>query len=548
MRTFIFTLLLIFIFTQQTFSQMTEAADLIVINAKVHSFNLDFSEIEAFAVKNGRFAGIGSTKEILAKYHSTNILNAVGAHLYPGFIDAHCHFLGYAMSLRQIDLFGIDSWKKVLDILKERSEAFSDEWLVGRGWDHNLWEEKIFPDRTQLDILFPHRPVVLIRVDGHSLLANGEALKRAGIGLEALFLKGEVEVKNGRLTGILSENAADKMRNAIPAPLPATMTLLVKEAQANCFSVGLTTVADAGLEAGEVRLIDSLQKDNKLKMRIYGMLSPTEENIHSFVEKGIYRTDHLDIRSIKLYFDGSLGSRTALLKHSYQDDPSKQGLLVTNIDSVRKISGLAMKNGYQVNSHAIGDSAVKRVLLVYGEFLKAKNDLRWRIEHAQVVDPADISLFGKYSVIPSVQATHATSDMRWAGDRLGQERIRWAYAYRSLMLENGWIANGTDFPIENIRPLYTFYAAVARKDLKGWPPSGFQMENALSRGDALKSITIWAAKGCFEEKEKGSIEIGKFADFVILDRDILTVDEKDLPGTIVLKTFVGGEKVFEREK
>ena len=527
---------------------MKLAADLIVINAKVHSVATGVPETEAFAVIHGKFAGIGSTKEILGKYHSTEIVDAQEAHLYPGFIDSHCHFYGYAMSLRQIDLNGIDSWMKIIEILKARAEVFPDEWLVGRGWDHNLWEEKTFPDRTQLDLLFPHRPVVLIRVDGHVVLANGEAMKRAGIESEAAYLKGEVEMKNGRITGILSENAADKMRGSIPAPGPETMTQLLKEAEANCFSVGLTTVADAGLETGEVRFIDSLQKDRQLKMRIYGMLSPSVENIHTFIQKGPYRTDHLDIRSIKLYFDGSLGSRTALLKHPYHDAPSKQGLLVTHIDSVRKICRLAIKNGYQVNSHAIGDSAVKRVLLVYGEFLNGKNDLRWRIEHAQVVDPTDISLFGKYSVIPSVQATHATSDMRWAADRLGHERIGWAYAYRTLMNENGWIANGTDFPIENISPLYTFYAAVARKDLNGWPPGGFQMENALTRDEALRSITIWAAKSCFEESEKGSIENGKFADFVILDRDLLTVPENELPLIKVMQTFVGGEKVYEREK
>ena len=232
------------------------------------------------------------------------------------------------------------------------------------------------------------------------------------------------------------------------------------------------------------------------------------------------------------------------MKDPYSDDPTKYGIRVTSPDSIEKICALALDKGYQVNTHAIGDSAVAEVLGIYSEYLKGKNDLRWRIEHAQVVDPLDIQMFGRNSIIPSVQATHATSDMNWAKDRLGTRRIRYAYAYKNLLAQNGWIANGTDFPIENISPVLTFYAAVTRQDIKGFPVKGFQIENALSRTDALKSITIWAARAGFQESTRGSIEKGKMADFVILDQDIMSCPANDLPSVKVVMTYVGGERVF----
>jgi predicted amidohydrolase YtcJ len=279
-------------------------------------------------------------------------------------------------------------------------------------------------------------------------------------------------------------------------------------------------------------------------MRIYAMLLPSTENIRHFISKGKYKTPCLDVRSIKIYADGSLGSRTALLKKPYSDQPDRTGILVTPVDSIRKVCSLAYKNGYQANTHAIGDSAVKIVIGIYREFLKGKNDLRWRIEHSQVVDPEDLSLFGKYSIIPSVQATHATSDMRWAGSRLGSVRVKGAYAYKKLLDQNGWLPNGTDFPVEKISPLLTFYAAVSRQDITGFPESGFQTENALTREEALRSITVWAAKSCFEESERGSLEPGKEATFVILDKDIMTLPISQVPGIKVLSTYIAGDKVF----
>jgi predicted amidohydrolase YtcJ len=431
--------------------------------------------------------------------------------------------------------------------MNSAKKDFPGEWLAGRGWDQNIWEVKAFPDRNDLDLLFPDRPVVLTRVDGHVVLANSEAIKRSGIIGKKQLSIGEVWLKDGQMTGIFSETAADFMRNSIPLPSIKTQIFLLGQAQNNCFSVGLTGVSDAGLGLQTIQFIDSLQKTGAIQLRINVMLDPSQENISYFINKGPYKTDFLNIRSIKLYADGSLGSRTALLKMPYSDAPGQSGILVTPPDQINEKCELALKNGYQVNNHAIGDSAVKLILQIYSEFLKGKNDLRWRVEHAQVVDPDELPLFGKFSVIPSVQATHATSDMYWAGDRLGKARIRYAYAYNDLLKQNGWIANGTDFPVEHIDPLYTFYAAIARKDLKGFPASGFQKENALTREEALRSITIWAAKASFEETVKGSLETGKFADFVILDKDIMRISEPEIVKTGIVGTFVGGKQVYRKK-
>ncbi|HTX88579.1 MAG TPA: amidohydrolase [Bacteroidales bacterium] len=527
-------------------SQTKIPADLILVEGKIYTADSVFSVKSALAVRDGKFIAVGTTEEILHQYESGTIVRAGGLPVFPGFIDAHSHFYGYARSLHFVDLRGATSWAQVLSLLREKQHEFPSGWLTGRGWDQNLWETKQFPDRASLDSLFPDRPVVLIRVDGHALMANGAALKSAGITGPEGFQPGEIEVKSGRMTGILSETAADRMKDSIPLESVGVQAALLRKAEEHCFEAGLTGVCDAGQDLRVIRLYDSLQREGTLRIRINAMLSPTDENINYFVKKGIYRTPLLNVRSLKIYADGSLGSRTALLKQPYSDAPDKTGIMVTSQEKIRDICSLAFRYGYQVNTHAIGDEAVRLVLERYAEFLKGKNDLRWRIEHAQVVDPADLPLFGRYAVIPSVQATHATSDMYWAADRLGPVRIRWAYAYRSLLEQNGWLANGTDFPVEDISPVLTFYAAVARKDLKGYPPGGFQPENALTREQALKSVTIWAAKSSFEEKECGSIEPGKSADFVILDGDLMTLPESSLPLVKVTRTYLNGRLVYEK--
>jgi predicted amidohydrolase YtcJ len=526
--------------------QKKDKVDLIVTNGNIYTVDSSNTRVQAMAIHQGKIQAVGTNSFILESYEGSGVLDLKGKYIYPGFIDAHCHFYGYALGLQYFDLFGCRSFDEVLTRIKSAENQGSGKWIVGRGWDQNLWPGKSFPDNSRLNSLYPDIPVMLIRVDGHVVLANEAALLRAGIGQSNKFSDGQVEIKNGRLTGILSETAADLMRETVPEPKGKELLDLLKKAEQQCFAVGLTTVSDAGLDYRQVMLIDSLQKSGQMEMQVYAMLTPNEKNISELVVKGPYITDRLVVRSIKIYADGSLGSRTAKLKRPYADATSATGIIVTSPDTISKLCQIAYKYGFQVNTHCIGDSANHLVLKQYAEVLKGRNDLRWRIEHAQVVDPDDLHLFGAYSVIPSVQATHATSDMKWAEERLGPVRIRGAYAYESLMQQNGWIANGTDFPIENISPILTFYAAVARKDQDGFPKGGYMMDNALTRGEALRSITIWAAKADFLEQTKGSLEVGKDADFIVLDQDLMDMNELQIPKTRVMNTFIRGKQVFQR--
>lgn len=525
-------------------SSQKKQADLIITNAKIYTVNNTFEVKESFAVKNGKFIAVGPTEEILETYVSDSLIDLKGKPVYPGFYDAHCHFHGYGMNLQKADLVGTKSFDEVVERVRQHAKSHPSEWVLGRGWDQNDWPVKEFPTKEKLDAAFPDKPVVLTRIDGHALIVNSEALERAGITTDSKVEGGKFIKKNDQLTGVLIDMAEEMVMDAIPEPDEKMNTMALLEAQKACFKVGLTTVDDAGLPMNIVMLIDKLQKAGTLKMRIYAMLSPTEENIEHFVKKGPYKTNHLNVRSIKLYADGALGSRGACLIHPYSDEPGNFGLLITSPEQLREVCALANQHNYQVNTHAIGDSANRLMLNMYAEFLKGENDKRWRIEHAQVVHQNDYSIYRQYAIVPSVQPTHATSDMYWADERLGKERLKYAYAYKALMEQNGWLAAGSDFPVEHINPLYGFYAAVARMDLEYYPEGGFQMENAITREQALRAMTIWAAKSNFEEHEKGSIEPGKFADFVVLEKDIMQVDVKEVPKVKVLQTFVGGERVY----
>jgi predicted amidohydrolase YtcJ len=333
----------------------------------------------------------------------------------------------------------------------------------------------------------------------------------------------------------------------IPDQTKEEFTESLQDAEKNCFAVGLTTIDDCGLSFEAVEGIKAMQAGGKLKMRLYVMLSDNRANYDYLEKNGIIKTDRLNVRSIKVYADGALGSRGACLLQPYADKPGWSGFLLSSQAHFDSVANYISQKGWQMCTHAIGDSGNRVMLKIYAKYLKGKNDLRWRIEHSQVVNQNDFNLFGANSVIPSVQPTHATSDMYWAGDRLGPERVKGGYAYKQLLQQNGWIPLGTDFPVEDISPFKTFYAAVIRKDAKGWPENGYQMENALTKEEALRGMTIWAAKANFEEKEKGSLEKGKFADFIILDKDIMKASEKELLQINVLKTFVGGEKVYEKK-
>lgn len=525
---------------------MKQNADAIFYNGKIYTVDSTFSIVESFAVKNGKIVGAGTNEEMLNLFSSDQKIDLEGKPVYPGFYDAHCHFFGYGSDLVKCDLVGTKSFDDVIEKVVAYSKTNKFEWLLGRGWDQNDWDKKEFPTNQKLDSLFPDVPVYLVRIDGHAVLCNTEALKRAGINASTKVSGGMIEIAGGKPTGILVDNAIDLVKAVIPAFDESMNRKAFLDAQRNCFAAGLTSVCDAGLERDTIDLIEKLQSDGTLKMRINAMVSDAEKNLTYYFGRGPIKNDHLHVTSVKVYSDGALGSRGACLLQDYSDKKGHRGFMLHDNAYFTNIAKRCYEFGFQLNTHCIGDSAVRDILKIYGEVLKGKNDRRWRIEHAQIVHPDDMVLFGKYSVIPSVQPTHATSDMYWAADRLGAERIKTAYAYNDLMKQNNLIAFGTDFPVENINPLYTFYAAVSRKDLKGFPEGGFQPENKVSRKDALRAMTTWAAYSCFEEKEKGMIAPGMFADFVILSDDIMTMSEGKIPNVKVLATYLGGEKVFEK--
>lgn len=531
--------------------------DLIITNAKAYTVNEKFDTVEAIAIKAGKIVAVGKNDDILSKYASNKVEDAQGKALYPGFIDAHAHFYRYGESLQTCDLVGTKSWAEIIERVKvfanknakntEGVNNINQNWLVGRGWDQNDWAVKEYPSKTQLDVLFPKRPVLLSRVDGHGAIVNQAALDLAQIKPNQKLVGGEIETKNGVLTGVLVDNAVDLVASKIPQSNASQSRQALLDAQGNCFAVGLTSVVDCGLDFPIVDIIDKMNVAKELKMRLYVMLSDDSLNYAYLFKRGIIKTDYLNVRSFKLYADGALGSRGACLLHPYADRPNHYGFLLKNAAYYEAITKQIYDKGFQACTHAIGDSANREILRIYAQVLKGKNDKRWRIEHAQVVNSQDFKHFGNYNIVPSVQPTHATSDMYWAKDRLGSEAVKGAYAFKQLLQENGWIPLGTDFPVEDISPILTFYAAVARQDAKGFPDKGFQMENVLTRQETLRGMTIWAAKGSFEEQEKGSLEVGKFADFILLDQDLMTVEKEKMLATKVLKTWVGGELVFERK-
>ncbi|HNV51451.1 MAG TPA: amidohydrolase family protein [Tenuifilaceae bacterium] len=521
-----------------------EKVDLIVTNAKIYSVDSAFTVHSSMAISNGKIVAIGEKETIEKKYESTNTFDATGKYIYPGFIDPHCHFLGYGLGLPNAWLAGAKNWEEVVKRLVENQNRYSTEWVKGRGWNQNEWAVKQFPTNELLNKAFPDKPVYIVRIDGHAAIANQKALEIAGITAKTTINGGEIIKVNGKPTGVLVDNAMELVRKCIPESTKEEKTNALINAQKNCFAVGLTGVHDAGLDTDEVFLVDSLQKSGSLKMRINAWLNPTKSNYETFVNKGVYQTDWLTVRSIKIYADGALGSRGALLLKPYSDDPKNIGIQVETTEKLDSVCKIASDAGYQVCTHCIGDAAVRLMIDIYSKYLDENNDKRWRIEHSQVVDPQDMPRYGKYNIIPSIQTTHATSDMDWANERLG-DRIKYAYAYQELLQQNGWLPNGSDFPIEHINPLYGFYSGVVRQHFNGEPKDGFQMENALTREQALRAMTIWAVKSAFEENIKGSLEVGKFADFVVLDFDLMNDSIKDVPYIKVQQTYINGEKVYD---
>lgn len=535
----LFALLLISTFT---YAQKKIQADLIVTNAKVYTVNKNFDTVEAFAVKEGKIIAIGTSQEINKKYTSVKSINGTDKYIYPGFYDAHAHFYSYGMNLQTVNLRGTQSFQEVVDKVIAFQKIKNVDFIQGRGWDQNDWKVKEFPTKELLDKFFPNTPVALTRIDGHAMLVNSKALELAGINTKTKAEGGQIEIKDGQLTGILIDNPMDLVINIIPKPKRATQIAALKDAQKDAFHYGLTTINEAGLEKDIIDLIDSLQQENVLDINIYAMVMASKANVDYYTQLGTYKTDKLDVRSFKFIGDGALGSRGACLHREYSDKPKQFGALLSPVSEIRQIAKQIADSDYQMNTHAIGDSTNTVLLNIYKEVLTGKPDRRWKIEHAQVMREEDFDYF-KLGIIPSVQPTHATSDMYWAEERLGKDRIKTSYAYKKMLDKAGLVALGTDFPIEEVNPMYTFYAAVARKDLKNYPEGGFQMENALTREETLKGMTIWAAYSDFEENEKGSLEVGKWADFTIFDSDIMTMDIDGIPYTIPVNTFIKGKQV-----
>lgn len=531
-----------------------EKADLLVYNATIYTVDSNFSTAEAMAIRDGKIVATGKKSELRSLYSFSDSLDAQGKFIYPGFIDAHAHFVGYGMSLQTVNLVGTKSWEEVLERTKQFAATDTTGWITGRGWDQNDWSVHVFPDNQKLNELFPDRPVLLTRIDGHAAIANQKALEIAGIKAGDTLTGGEIEEHEGNLTGILIDNAVDLVSSKIPRITAEEFEKAMLDAQKNCFAVGLTTVDDCGLEVAQFNALAIMQDSGSLKMRLYVMLSDNPESLEYLERSGQFKTDRMTMRGLKVYGDGALGSRGACLLEPYSDAPHTRGFLLSRPEHFDSVAQRLYARGMQMCTHAIGDSGNRAILNTYAKYLQGKNDLRWRIEHAQVVNQKDFDLFGKYSIIPSVQPTHATSDMKWAIDRLGPDRVKGAYAYKQLLKQNGWIPLGTDFPVEDISPFATFFSAVIRKDGDGWPgesiydDKGYQMENALTREEALRGMTIWAAKANFEETQKGSLEKGKFADFIILDKDLMKAGAMDLRYMSVSKTYLGGEKVFDKNQ
>ena len=529
-------------------------ADLVIHNAHIVTLDSADHEFQAMAIKDGRVIELGPENQILNEYTAKETYDAAGRTVYPGFIDGHCHFFGYGLNKQKIDLQGAMSWEEAI----ERTVAFAKahpktEWILGRGWDQNLWADKSFPNNARLNVLFPDRPVLLQRVDGHAAVVNQTALDRVGLNAKSVIAGGILELKDGKPTGLLVDNAVDVFQKIFDEADEPTKRQALLDAQTDCFEKGLTMVCDAGLDVGTIDLIKKMQEEGAIKIRVYAMVADKRENLEHFAKTGAINTDRLWVRSVKVYGDGALGSRGALLKRPYADvDSIHFGLQLQTRQHFDSVAHWCLDHDFQMATHCIGDSANRLLLDVYAEALKGTTpgqspgiDKRWRIEHAQCMDPADFHLFADNSIIPSVQPTHLLSDAPWAINRIGPERFKSAYAWNTLRKQIGIVALGTDFPVEAIDPLATYYAAVVRKYRDGSEIKGSPKQEALSPKDALLGMTLWNALATFTENDLGTIEVGKRADFTVVDRDLLKSDEEGLKKAKVVATFVDGDQMSE---
>ena len=536
-------------------AQRPSAADLIVTNARVYTADDARPQAEALAVRGGRVAFVGSVREALAlRGPATRVLDLHGATVIPGMTDAHAHLLSLGESLDEVPLFGTTSFEEIVRRVAERARTTpAGSWVRGHGWDQNRWVDTHFPTHDALSRAVPDRPVVLSRIDGHALLANAAAMKAAGVtAVTRDPAGGRVERDAaGNPTGVFVDNAMELIGRAIPPASPAAIRQAIALAITECNRWGLTGIHDAGVDPGVIDVYEAMAREGKYDLRNYVMVADGDPALRKYFARGPQNAlydGHLWIRSIKIVADGALGSRGAAMLEPYTDDPKNTGLLTTPPERIRSVAIQALRNGFQLNVHAIGDRANRIVLDAFEAALDSvpTADHRFRIEHAQIISPSDLPRFARLGVIPSMQASHQTRDMYWAVNRIGPTRVLGAYAWGSLLRTGVIIPNGSDFPVEQVDPLISFHSAIARQDADGWPAGGWHPEQRMTRDEALKAMTLWPAVASFSEREIGSLTAGKYADFVVLDQDIMLVPAELVPRTRVVATYLGGRVVYER--
>ncbi len=519
-----------------------EDVDMLFFNARFYTVDNAFGVADAMVVRDGLIVDIGPEQRLHKTYNPRLERNLKGNYAYPGFIDAHAHFLALARSYQEVDLRNSSSLKdvevRVSDFQLDRDYSV----IRGMGWDQNIWEDNQFPNNTVLSKLFPETPVLLRRIDGHAMLVNDIVLERNGITAEMDVEGGEIVTENGVPTGVLIDNAMDLVK--WPPKSLDDLQDGVELAERKCFSLGLTGLSEMGLSWEEIMYLDDLYTNNELTINMQVLAGSDSATFEKALANGGWVRRNMEFNGFKFYADGALGSRGACLIKPYSDMPTTTGFLLKDPEEIEKQARQVKNAGMQLCTHAIGDSANRVMLDIYQRLWPDDNTHRWRIEHAQIVHDDDLRAFDGTGIIPSVQPTHATSDMLWAKKRLGARRINDGYRYEDLRAVAGIVALGTDFPIEPVDPLGTFYSAVVRKNDDGVPEGGFQMSNALSRQDALRGMTIWAAYAQFSDDRCGSLEIGKQADMVVLSKDIMRCDASELRRVEILQTYVKGENVY----
>jgi len=544
-----FFLFSVFLMLMVSCTNKKQKVDFIFYNTTIYTMEGDSEKYEAMVVEKGKIKALGTTNDILKQYQSDSTINLKGKFIYPGLIDAHSHFYGLAQGIVTVDLRGVqseeDMMNKVNIFTKENtsSNKKNPTSIVGRGWDQNLWKSKKFPDNKELNKMYPDIPVCLTRIDGHAALVNKKALDLAGITVDSKIMGGEFIKENGELTGVLIDNAVDLVTSKLPQPTKEEKIAAILKAQDTCFKYGLTTVCDAGIDKELIDLYNEMHQSGKLKIRIYAMASPTQPTLNWLLNNGELKTEYLHVNSVKFYMDGAMGSRGACLINDYTDQPNHKGFLLNPIDSLKQLGIKLRDKNLQLNVHCIGDSANRITLQLMSEILENDSTSRWRIEHMQLIAENELSILKKNKIIPSMQPTHATSDAPWVTERLGKKRMKYAYALKTCMQNAGCIALGTDFPVEEVNPFYTFYTAITRKSPATKNSYDLVIEEKLTRYQTLQGMTIWAAYAQFEEKEKGSLKPGKVADFIVMDKDIFTLDENQIPILLPSQVYLNGKLV-----